>query len=827
MRRKLIWVALFGTVIIVTGCGGGGGGGGGGGYNSPYVTPNPYLRTEVPYATPIKVATVDPLINVSNSNTGNKWAVADTFTADLSGTGKDDVLIAGRMTQPATVAEWGSFRLSMFSWDNGQLVDKTAQWFANDTNVILGTEPSIKLDDFFKTGRHDLFVAPGTDMQHYGPTYFFRNTGASFDRQVLTTVPVWSHDSAVGDLNGDGYKDILIADYGTNTTIALNNRINSFSVHTQTQTNVTLRGASAVAIGDFLGNGKGQIIATDQWTNKTIDGVTTPSAATKLYSWSLNSSNEAVFTELRTLPTPRFELPKWASNNFGGSHNVRAVSYDFNDDSKLDVLIFSRPNHSSSKFSEIQFLKNHGSGTFTDVTDNVLVGYDTNTYSTYKPKFIDINGDGKEDILVSGADFSGNNTSHQFLLKSSDGKYVAAHQKLLTDFVKQSAEMQNTDNMGNTVNVVRGPGGKLYLLTAVSFMNGSDRQLAVYMSELGNQTTTTAQSAVNLILQKWPYMTLPQANEVLARTAATYFNGVAVISEEDIFKPVGQLSLATISGLKPITGYLTGVNLGDGSVVVMDQLGRGYNSNISVMNVNRMNAFTYNTSHNDQYELTSHAEYLVNGALTTVNGMRVGTDFAGRDNTGLGLNRPMQYTVGLPKVYSQGKFRYGVQFTNLNTNPWIAFGGSWGSVNSSGILDNVVTFRHKGFSAQASLMHVSTNITPGLITRVNNMWGAWAETGYRFGDARRAGDMALYAGVKPVVLSGSVEARLPTSIDTQGNIQYTNKTLMIQNQITPYIRALYTNMLDKKTQYRFSAMSTANSGPNQYRVMHELKYFFD
>jgi hypothetical protein len=262
-------------------------------------------------------------------------------------------------------------------------------------------------------------------------------------------------------------------------------------------------------------------------------------------------------------------------------------------------------------------------------------------------------------------------------------------------------------------------------------------------------------------------------------------------------------------------------------VVVLDQLGRGYNSNISVMNVNRMNAFGFNTTHNDQYEMTSHAEYLVNGALTTVNGMRVGTDFASRDNTGLGLSRPTQYTVGVPRVHSMGKFSYGVQYTSLNSNPWIAFGGSWGSINSSGILDNVVTFRHRGFSAQASLMHVTTNITPGLITRVNNMTGAWAETGYRFGDVKREGHFGLFGGVKPVVLSGSVEAKLPTSIDNQGNIQYTNKRMSVQNQVTPYIRGLYTNMLNKNTQYRFSAMTTATNGANQYRVMHEIRYWFD
>jgi hypothetical protein len=818
MKRIFIGV----LPLIIAACGGGGGGSGANNPGTAYmpppvqVTPNPYLRTEVPYATPVKQATFDPLVNLPDSNTGHKWVVADSFSGDLTGTGKDNLLIAGRMTQPTAASDWGNFRLAMFGWEGGSLVDKTAQWFPNDTNIIVGSEPSVKFEDFFKTGKKDLFIAPGTDMQHYGPTYFFRNTGNSFERQTLTTANIWSHDAAVGDLNGDGYKDILIADYGTNTTIALNNQISSFSVHTQTQSNVNLRGASSVAIGDFLGNGQGQIIATDQWTSG--------SAATKMYSWSLNSNNEAVFNHIGTLPTPRFELPKWSSYNFGGSHNVRAVTYDFNNDLRPDVIIFSRPNFGQTKLSEIQFLSNNGSGNFTDVTDTTLVGYNHNTYSTYKPKFLDLNGDGREDILVSAADFSGNNNSNQFLLKSADGKYVAAYQNILTDFMAQSTSMQGGENQGNTVNVIKGPNNKLYLVTAVSFMNGTDRQMALYMSELGTQSTTTAKSAIDLILQKWPYMTVPQANEVLARTAATYINGVAIINDQDIFTPIGSLGLATAGGIKPISGYLSGLSLGDGSVVAMDQLGRGYNLNISSMVVNRLNAFGFNTEHNDQYELTSHAEYLVNGALTTVNGMRVGTDFVARDNTGLGLAKPTQYSVGVPGWFRRGNWSMGTQYTYLNNNPWIAFGGAWGSVTGSGVLDKVVTYRRNGFSAQASAMYVTTDIEPGLITRVNNMWGTWAETGYRFGDVKREGDFGVFAGIKPMVLSGSVEAKMPASVDTAGNVVYTNKTLAVQNQTIGYIRALYTNQLDRRTQLRLSAVGTATG---QYRAMTELRFWID
>jgi hypothetical protein len=435
---------------------------------------------------------------------------------------------------------------------------------------------------------------------------------------------------------------------------------------------------------------------------------------------------------------------------------------------------------------------------------------------------IDLNGDGMLDILVSAGDNSG--TSSQFLLRSSDNKYVATYANILTDYLSQVKNMAGGDSNNHTVNVVRAPDDKLYLVSAVSFMNGSDRQLAVYMSALGSQSVTTAQTAINLMLQKWPYMTVAQANDALARTVATYINGVGLIDEDAVFRPIGSLAVPTLGGLKPINGYLAGINLGDGAVMALDQAGRSYSMNLTPMNLNRLNAFGYNTEHNDQYELTSHAEYLVNGALTTVNGMRVGADWAGRDNTGMGLNKPTQYTLGVPGWYRKGAWSLGTQYTYLNTNPWIAFGGAWGEVTGSGIMDNVVSYRNRGFSVQASAMYVSTNITPGLITRVNNMWGAWAETGYRFGDARRAGDLGFFAGVKPVVLSGSVEARIPTAVDMSGNVVYTNKKLMVQNQTTGYVRALYTNQVNRRTQLRLSAVSTTDG---QYRAMTELKFWID
>ena len=810
-KRTILSVSVAAAMVTLSACGGGGGGGGGTQtyinnqvpvQPTPTPTPSPtYLRTEVPFATPTLVATVDPLANTVDN--GYKWAVADTFTANISGTNSSDIIIAGRMTQPTPSGEWGNFKLSILSWQNGTLVDRTSQWFPNDTNIILGSEPSVKTADFFKTGRNDLFLSTGTDMQHYGPTYFYRNTGTSFERQILTSANIWSHDSAIGDLNGDGYTDIAIIDYGPNATLAFNNKINGFNVYTQNQSNVQLHTGSSVAIGDFLQNGSGQLIVTD--TPGPVG-----SNPTKMYTWSIDANNKLNFTEYSTLPTPRFELPKWAGYGFvPGSHNVRVITYDFNDDLVPDVLIFSRPalGTVNNKYSEIQFLRNNGLGNFSDVTDTVLVGYNTNTYVTYNPRFIDINGDGREDILVSSADFTGANNSTQILLKSNDGKYVAAYQNIFTDFLTQANAIKLTENIGNTVNIFKAPDGKLYLLSAVSFMNGNDRQLAVYMSEMGTQTTVTAQNALQLMQQKWPYMSAVTANTSLALTSATYFGG-KVIDLDALLNPIGDLYLGSLQ----LRGYVNGVKLGSEftHLTATDTLGRDFTVNVQSLSTNSLNMWSRNTEFIDQHQITSHSEYLINSnTYTAPYGMRVGQD-------------PKNFTIGSPSYAINNRWSVNAQYTSLSFNPWIQIGGAFGTVNGSTITELVSTYRNDNFVGQFGFIHATTNINPGLVTKVNDINGVWAEGGYQWRDHRGYG-LGVYAGVKPIMLSGGVEAKLPTSIDSRGNINYTNVSMNIQNPVNTYVRVLYTGEINRQASYILGGTIIDNG---MYRAQAVLRLHF-
>lgn len=837
------------VVVILTACGGGGGGGGGSGgvYNSP----NPYLRPNVPYGEPklvgIHHAQVGP---TANQEVGT---IQEPYSVDLNGTGSESVIFAGRSTGDATTIN--QYKLSLYTWENNTLVDKTAQWFAGTDNVIVGTEPSVKFSSFNNNGRKDMFIAPSTDgTNQTGKPLVFMNNGSSFTRQEITInvhpdelarpgskTTIWSHDSAVADINNDGFTDIIMSDYGWNTTIAMNNRNGTFSTYTQQFRNLT--GNSSLAVADFLNNGTKTILTVD---GGSTDGVKKDNPM-RLYSWNIDAGNNLNFNLLGIGPEGRFSLPKWSSYGFGTvngvtsnpNHNVRVVPFDFDNSGVMSAFVLTRPARTDAgwaHYSEIQFLKNNGSGVFTDVTDTTVFGYNTNTMVSYNPKLLDFNNDGLIDILLSSQDFSGNNNSHQILLHKPDHTYISAYQNIITDFATQANTLVKARtatnyqfNGGNSVDIIKSPDGKLYFVTAVQYWDGTAKRNAVYLSYIGDPAspTYTASQAFAQIKALWPYLNDNQINEALAKTSANYFNIGQILNPDTILNPVGPLGIPTMGRIVPITGYISGVRLDSGNVVAMDTLNRSYTVNLMSMNAMGPNRFGINTEHIDQYNLTSHAEYLINGTPVTAGPFRLGAEnrigFDGRPGSD-GANpaggfQNSNYTFGMPSIYRKGNWNFGSQYTSLNSNPWLAFGGAWGSVNSSITMDHVVTYYKSGFSSQTGLMHTSTNINPGLVTKVHDIFGVWHESGYRYKD------LGMYLGVKPVVISGSIETRMPTGIDMNGNFLYTTKKLPIQSATIPYARALWTANLNKNTMYRLSAMSTFVG--NQYRIMNEVRFYLD
>ena len=785
-------IALLTIVFFLTGCGGGGGPG------------NPLSRSNgsypVPFYTPVEVSRITPLHN----STDSQWAVTDLTAANLATSG-ENLVVTGFESQPATAATWNNFQIHVFGWQNNQLVDQTASWFSDNQNIIVGTN-SVKFADLDNNGRDDMIVAPYTDgaITSTRPAYVYFNSNNRFSRTTVnininsleSSRPdsrnyIDAHDFVAADLNNDGYKDLIIGDYGWNTTLAFNNGDQTFTTHTQKYR--SMPGSSSLAVADFLNNGTTTILAVDQGHvfNKPA-----------LYSWRFDGA-DLLFTEVSKGPVPRFELAKWDSFNFGGgaagqrSHNIRVVANDWNSDGVADAIVLSRPAQTNSewpKYSEIQFLKNTGSGTFTDETDNVLVGYNTSTVVSYNPRLTDINGDGLVDILLPTAgDFSGANNSSQILLKTSDGKFVAAYQNVLTDFSAQANTVAGVANEGNTLNIIKSPDNKTYLVTAVKLSN---HQMAVYMSLVGDNFVSATQ-AISTIQARWPWMSDATANTLLSQTSKIYLNG-QVIDLDAALSPIGSLTINN----QPLIGYLAGVQLQDSRLLVQDSTKRDFSVDVTPMQLNTASMWSRNAVP-DQFQLSSQSEYLV-GRGTTVDGFRI----VGDSNI---------WSLGTPKFPISDQWGINAQITQSVLNPWIQFGGMWGSVQSATMFETVLTYQNTWFQSQAGWITVDTKILPGLINKVDSINAVWAEAGYvdnKFG---------LYGGIRPYVVSGSVHADLPTAVDFQGNLYYTKTRMDITNPANSYIRAVYTDQLSNTTSYKFSGMLIDNG---QYRIQTELRYHY-
>lgn len=751
-------LSVLASAVVLAGCGGSGGGPGGSNVRS---------GGSSYYTAPVHIDTFDPTVNNDTSP-----LIYDTFTANITGSGAD-VVFVGRETHTQDPTTLSDVTIQLYSWQNGTLVNKTSEWFDSNDNVIKGSEPSVHFTDFFKTGRSDMFVSHGVDGTYYGPAHVFRNTGTKFEKIEIPLNNVWSHGSDVGDLNGDTYPDIAITDYGPNTTLAINNTVDNFDVYTDVLgQNGELRfGGSDVVIGDFNNDGTAELILTDNGCGIGVAGCQ-PGYSTRMYGYTIDGNNDLYFHYIKDLPLPRLDLPGYDTSI--QDHQVRIEDHDFNEDGVVDVIVFGRDMNWFNKISTIQFLQNDGSGNFTDVTDSVLVGYDENTHSTYRPTFLDINGDGKTDILVSGGDFSGNNNSHQILLKSSDNKYIAAYQNIITDFLTDAKQnVTNGGDDGNTVNIFRAPNGKTYLVTYYQRRSDDNmnRLIEVYMSELTDTTTvTSAQSAVDLLQSTWSYLSDDQAAEALNSTAIPYAGGY-ILDIDRAMQPVGNLTVnqVVLSGSLTAPGLSTNIFNG---VMATDSIGRGYSIDLGVRGNNGTNLTSFNNYYSQGGNVASN---LV--ATSELSSFVVGTNDL--------------YTASYTDTVDQG-WGYTISQTHMNGySPWLSMSGVFGEVISS---DTTEISLHRKFNngtwTQFGWQQSQTEIKPGLVVHADPIHALYAVMGHHFDGALNG--LEVMTGIEPRIVAGRLGVKIPERVDNSGNLMYNYDTVDLKNDLKRFARINYT-----------------------------------
>jgi len=764
-------LSVLAGAVILAGCGGGGGGGGGNTNTNPSSPPgsvNP-MRSNVPFHTPVAVDTYAPM-----QGTGVDIPVADIFTKDLNNDNIDEVVVGGRKTQPSTAANWRNFNMQLYGWNTGTFTNETSTWFSGTDNVIVGSEPAIRFGDFDGDGNIDMFSAPGTDMDElYGNPVVFTNTGTNgFTRSEISLngEEAWSHDSWVGDINGDGRDDIVMANIGGDHNLSVNygNADGSFATYTG-----ATPGGSGVSVADYLNDGTMTVILTDTATGVQSD--------TKLFSIDTSGAN-LVLTEVATLPASYFYNSQFDADRATAGldpHEIRNFSMDFNNDGVTDVVVVSNLSSNDVNMSAMQFLRNDGGGTFTDVTDTVLVDYDHDIQASYQPIIMDINNDGLNDILLSASDWvaeSGQHNSTRVLIQTSDGKFVQKYETAFKDFYNQIAD--TTDNALDNqlpINIIAGPDGEKYLFTSVLYEESGNIRAKSYLAKIGSTGTITPQTAADIVQANWPYLSDASVNAVLSETSPLSLNGVEVVDLASALQPVGGLGIVTsdrvsrvqISGSISLPGMNTQALNG---LQAMDALGRNYTVDMASMAYNADPVFNLESIHTASQPWAS-------GYITK--------DYSAQGVWAVGDNN--QYSVAHNNTILNTDWNYSFSHTVMQSSPWMNFDGVFGEINSTNTMEaNFSKQYNNGVWHQIGMLNTNTNFDSGLVTDVSNIQAVYGVMGYR------DSNWNVRTGVQPVIVSGSVNMRLPTDVDTAGNLQYTDHTVNVRNQAEYFVNATRT-----------------------------------
>jgi hypothetical protein len=383
------------------------------------------------------------------------YACNMAYSKDLDGDGIDEVIFSGWETQPNTPSKYSNTQITIFGWRNGIFQNLTGQFLPNRINQVEGVG-SIAFGDYNGDGRLDMFLSAYADMDHDVKPYVLLNNGNSFTRQELEKTR-WQHDSAAYDINKDGFSDLVVVGYGPGG-IYLGS---SSGLIKQEVTDYI--GGSGVVVDDFLGDGSASMVIVDHYSGRDFG----------LYKFADISNGQVKLEYVSTLPRARFDQPLYnlpaygaSSDPLGRSHDVRTVSLDFDNDGRKDVVVISRPAWNGTtweNYSEVQFLKNQGSGQFVDVTDSVLKNYDIKSAASYAPDVRDFNGDGLVDIFLSEGSFVGKQNSTTILFQRSDGTFTDSARSTLSGLIRGD---------GGKAAIARGPDNNYHIVSSLQKGHG-------------------------------------------------------------------------------------------------------------------------------------------------------------------------------------------------------------------------------------------------------------------------------------------------------------------------------------------------------------------
>ncbi len=444
-------------------------------------------------------------------NTGQK--PTSISVADLNGDGKVDLVVANKFSGNVSVLL------------NNTIPGNLTPAFFSSTEFSTGTQPvSVAVGDLNGDGKPDLAVA-NRGSSSVSVLLNVTSPGASvaaFSANAAFTVASGPGSIAIGDLNGDGKPDLAtVSNFSTNVvSVLLNTTIPGGGSATFSPKSEFLAGVGpvSVAIEDLNGDGRRDLVVANQGSLlrglSVLLNTTTPGAGIASFSdlsyfaigsgmnsvaladlnndgkidmAAVNNTANVVSVLLNTMQ-PGATVPTFATkaDSVTGATPLSLAIADLNGDGKPDLITANIGDNSVSVLLNTTVLP----------TASVALGPKTDFTTGNLPTSVaigDLNGDGKPDMAITNAHFSSNSVS--VLLNTSNPGATVPTYTAKTDF--NTGSRPTSVSMGD----VNGD-GKLDLVVADAFSNS----VSIFLnSTTPGATTPTFAAATSFTTGSSPY----------------------------------------------------------------------------------------------------------------------------------------------------------------------------------------------------------------------------------------------------------------------------------------------------------------------------------
>ena len=352
-----------------------------------------------------------------------------------------------------------------------------------------------------------------------------------------------------------------------------------------------------------------------------------------------------------------------------------------------------------------------------------------------------------------------------------------------------------------------------------------------------SQASAAAAGAIAVINQLWPYMTASNQVQLLLKTAnknlpgyTAEVMGQGLLDLDKATQPVGNLGIA-LNGRTSSTGPLSGgISLSKTSPVTAATL-----SSISAVDgmqrdfkVDLSGSLASNTLSASPLMLDADPGQSWSARWTGLVALNDATQPFNASNSG------SDQTISIDsRLLAPGsKYKHQVTLTTSAYNPYVSFSGAYGQTNLSTTTEYSLMYQPgqrltkrgqpQGWWAQGGVMLTKVDFVPGMVTEVTPIYAMQGMGGYQYQDWN------FFGGFKPTVVAGDVHMTLPTSVDVNGVMQYSQ----VQNTLSgldpvAYVGVKFQKHLPDVSYFKQQVglrLQAAQDGSNSARAYYAVNF---